>query len=105
MDKNKYKIQKELIPVINKLILKGYKINKTPFYTIHRYCFNIYNDMGYGLMILFAKKLSKTNWHCSMYKDYLIIFRDNMSSKSFEDDIQDLERCIDNIGPHNTIIA
>ena len=105
MSKDKYKIQRELIPVINKLILKGYKINKASFYTIHRYCFNIYNDIGYGLMILFAKKLGKTNWHCSMYKDYIIIYRDNHSQKSLEEDVQDLERCVDNICTHNTVIA
>lgn len=105
MSKDKYKIQRELITVINKLILKGYKINKAPLYTIHRYCFNIYNDMGYGLMILFAKKLGKTNWHCSMYKDYIIIFRDIHSSKSLEEDVQDLENCIDDITPHNAIVV
>lgn len=105
MSKDKYKIPRELIPVINKLILKGYKINKAPFYTIHRYCFNIYNDIGYGLMILFAKKLCKTNWHCSMYKDYIIIFRDIHSSKSLEEDVQELEECIDNIPHRNAVVV
>ena len=40
-----------------------------------------------------------------MYKDHIIIYRDNHSQKSLEEDVQDLERCIDNIGPRNTVIA
>ena len=56
-------------------------------------------------MILFAKKLGKTNWHCSMYKDYIIIFRDIHSSKSLEEDVQELEECIDNIPHRNTVVV
>lgn len=105
MSKDKYKMPRELILPINKLIIKGYKVNNAPFYTIHKYCFNIYNDIGYGFMILFAKKLGKTNWNCSMYKDYIIIFRDKHSPKSLEEDVQDLEKCIDNIPPRNTVVV
>ena len=105
MSKIKCKIPSELRSVANKLVDKGYQVNNIPIYTLHKYSFNIYNDIGYELMILFTKSLGKTNWHCSMYKDHIIIYRDNHSQKSLEEDVQDLERCIDNICPRNTVIA
>ena len=105
MSKIKCKIPSELGSVANKLVDKGYQVNNIPIYTIHKYSFNIYNDIGYGLMILFAKKLCKTNWHCSMYKDYIIIFRDIHSSKSLEEDVQELEECIDNIPNRNAVVV
>lgn len=105
MSKIKCKMPNELKSVANKLVDKGYQVNNVPIYTIHRYSFNIYNDIGYGLMILFSKSLRKTNWNCSMYKDHIIIYRDNHSQKSLKEDVEDLESCIDSIGARNAIIV
>ena len=105
MSKIKCKIPSELKSVANKLVDKGYQVNNIPIYTLHKYSFNIYNDTGYGLMILFAKSLVKTNWHCSMYKDHIIIYRDNNSQKSLEEDVEDLESCMDGISARNAVIA
>ena len=40
-----------------------------------------------------------------MYKDYIIIFRDIHSSQSLEEDVQELEECIDNIPHRNTVVV
>ena len=45
MSKIKCKIPNELGSVANKLVDKGYQVNNIPIYTIHKYSFNIYNDM------------------------------------------------------------